>query len=470
MPRFLVELESGAETAAAQTAIASVQGVREATPTRAFGGLIVTADAGARQQIADQPGVARVYDDIQAVPQVADEQEVQDFLDRVREVRGPDEAAPLVETEPTEPSPKTDGGRVTLPELQNVEQFVEGAEPQFSGVASFREAAGIDMLHERGLTGDGVIVVVLDTGVADSQFAASRQMDGLDLTGEGDPWSPIQGHGTMSAGIAAGGPETDGASPGFAPDADVYPIKSTLSASELIQAMDDVIRLADSTSRPIVVNSSWGFTQCEGLCDHPVTSAIDTANNHPGVYHVLAAGNQGNKCGMGCSDVGISGPNSLNTGLTVAATGRNGNPESVMPYSSRGGRQASCGNQKPDLAAPVYGTVPWGSGTRNMGNGGGTSAAAPQVAGSVAALLSGQSSTPAQSAVFDSLRNTVVNFRGGDWDGCIGFGNLQAAASAEGGLPTPVASGFGGAAKVAVALAVGGAAAAAYLGKDEQAR
>lgn len=454
MPRFLVQLQPGVQSATAQATISSVRGVTEATPARTFNGLLVTADAGSKQEVADQPGVQRVYDDIQAVPQVADNDQVQDFLNRVRDIRG-EEAPPLVETEPTDPNVQTDGGSVALPELANVEQFPQDANPQFGGVPDTLSLAGADTLHERGVTGNGVIMVVLDTGVARTQVEESRRMDGADLTDDGDdPWNPYHGHGTMSAGIAAGGQQTDGASPGFAPSTDVFPIKSSLSASEIIQAQDIIVQLQEDTGRPVVVNNSWGFTQCEGLCDHPVTKSIDSASNPPGVYQVHAAGNQGDKCGQGCDETGIAGPQSLNSGIAVAATGKDGYPESIMTYSSRGGRNASCGNAKPDVSAPIFGRVPWGDSSRNIGNGGGTSAAAPQVAGTVALLLSGTDQPPAQSSVFDNIRSTAQNFRGGDWDGCVGHGNLNAAEAAEIGLRSPISA--GGFNREAAALIAGG--------------
>lgn len=99
MPRYLVELESGANAQTIQPSLMSVSGVREASPSRSFNGLLVSADAGSKQELANQAGVAAVYDDIQAVPQVADKSATRDFLQRVKEEEG-DEAPPLVETEP----------------------------------------------------------------------------------------------------------------------------------------------------------------------------------------------------------------------------------------------------------------------------------------------------------------------------------------------------------------------------------
>jgi hypothetical protein len=445
MPRFLVKLSEGTAPASAQPAVAAVQGVEDATPARSTNALVVTGDAGSKQSIAEQAGVEAVYDDIQAVPQVADMGSTKDFLDRVREKTGEENTAPLIETEPTRPRTRADGGTSLLPTLTAGEKYPDDATPQFDSVPGSVDLAGAQTLHEQGVTGNGVIMVVLDTGVSRSQFSESRRLEGRDITPDSsDPWDPYHPHGTMSAGIAAGGPSTEGASPGFAPSTEVYPIKSTLSATELIEAQDVIIELAEENDKPIVVNNSWGFTQCEGLCDHPVTDAVRNAASKPGVYQFFAAGNQGAKCGTECSDTGISGPNSVDTGLTVAATGKNGRPDSIHNYSSRGGPSPSCGTRKPDVSAPTFGIVPWGSGSKNIGNGGGTSAACPQVAGTAALLLSREGQQlPAADSLFEVLRDTAVQVDSDGWTGCSGHGNVSASGSATRSLePTVLASGF----------------------------
>lgn len=454
MPRFLVQLESGAEAASVQTTLMSTEGVTEATPSRTFNGLIVDADAGAKQRIADQPGVQRVYDDIQALPQVADQTDREEFLRKIREHRQGDDAPPLVETEPAEGngSPRTDGGSTRLPAAPQGEKFASG-EPQLSDTVGALDYTGAVSLHDDGITGNGVIIAVLDTGVEPSQFAEERRMRGADLTDSDDPWNPITGHGTMSAGIAAGGPETSGVDPGFAPDADVFPLKSTLSASELMQAQDEIINLRERTGRPVVVSNSWGFEQCEGLCDHPVTASVRESASYGGVYHVNAAGNQGRACGQDCELTGICGPQSIDGALAVGATGANGDPQNLHAYSSRGGVEASCGTRKPDVSAPVYGTFPWGEGTRDHGNTAGTSAAAPMVSGAVALLIEDSGGTPSSSAVFDAIRENASGIEPSGWNGCTGYGNLNVGESRN--LPSGgvVQSGF--AREAALVLGVG---------------
>lgn len=442
MPRFLVELDSGVSTADAQPLLASVQGVQDVTQSRAFNGFIVSSDASAKREIANQPGVAAVYDDIQAVPQVADPDAQEDFLRRVREVKGED-TPPTTETEPLtgdDDIVKTDGGaRVGLP-LTRAPAVPQDAEPEFRGLLGSLRQTNVLGQHNQGFKGDGAIVVVVDTGVCGDQIADERQMEGADLTDENDPWTDYMGHGSLAACIAAGGPETVGENVGFAPEAKVFPIKSTLSASELIQAQDIILDLVEEHGGPVVVNNSWGFPQCTGLCDHPVTKAMDSTAQEPGVFQVLAAGNQGEKCGQACDETGISGPNSLDSVMTVAATGQNGDPTALMDYSSRGGKEASCGTEKPEVAAPIFGELPWECGVRSMANSGGTSAAAPQVTG-LAAIIAAETGKP-RDVVFTSITSTADQVNGSGWDGCTGYGNIDGeravtAASGAGGFVSP---------------------------------
>nr|QBN22404.1 peptidase S8 and S53, subtilisin, kexin, sedolisin [uncultured archaeon]UVT38851.1 peptidase S8 and S53, subtilisin, kexin, sedolisin [uncultured bacterium] len=286
-----------------------------------------------------------------------------------------------------------------------------------------------------GETGAGAIAINLDTGACPDQFSAGRRMDGYNATDEEGPWSDGHGHGSYTLGIMAGDRRTQGVDKGgVAPGTDLYPVKVLNSKGEgttgmVIEALDAVIALAENNpGRPVVVNNSWGISRCSGLCGSPLTKAVSRVADVPNVYMVFAAGNMGMKCGQGCSDTGISGPNSLNNVLTVAATGRNGYPEKLHRYSSRGGEEASCGSRKPDVAAPIYGTVPWGCGARDIGNLGGTSGACPHVAGAVALATAAANGVPPASDVFDALRETA---EGKKWDGCRGHGVIDAGAAVD---------------------------------------
>lgn len=458
MPRLILELSRTATAASVQSTVSALPFVQDATAATQANAVIVSVPdvtGDVRQQLANQSGVVAVHEDLQALPQVAD-REVEDFLQRVRDLRGEQEVPPLFETEPL----RTDGG-VALPPL--TAQPEAPAEPQgaIAGIDDSLREIGVGAAHEAGLTGESVIAVTVDTGACGDSIRDDRQLDGLDLSGEGDAWTHLGPHGAYTTGIMAGDETTPGIDVGVLPGADVYPIKSTLASSELLQAQDAIVNLADRTGKPVIVNNSWGFQECEGICGHPVTTAIRSASQHPNVYQVFAAGNQGGEtgCGTACdgSTVGISGPNSLDAVITVAASGLNGVPTDLMPYSSRGSQgSVSCGSRKPEIAAPIFGQVPWGCGEKFIANGGGTSGACPQVAGAVGLMV--DANQPSFNAARRGIEQTADQFMGAGFNGCSGGGNIRADRAIE--EAPAIQAGVGSFGRVGTALIAGGLAGA----------
>lgn len=468
MPRLILSLDSGASPSSVQASALSLGNVDDAVTARQSNSVIVSVPrltSSTRRELSDLPGVTGVFEDIQGVPLVADDEEVTDFLQRVRDLRGEENLPPVVETEPTRPGdPVADGGAITLPVPQEQAGPVPEAAGPIQNATDSLDFTGARALHDQGIRGESIISVVVDTGSCGEAIRADRQLEGADLTEDADPWTPFAPHGGMTTGIMAGDETTPGIETGFLPASDVFPIKSTLAASELMQAQDIVVRLVEQNpGKTVVVNHSWGFPQCTGLCDHPVTAAV--RNGAQRTPQVIAAGNSAagvTGCGQDCngSTPGISGPNSLPELITVAAAGHNGEPGQIHDYSSRGGEgTVSCGQRKPDVSAPIFGTMPHGCDARNMGNGGGTSAACPQVAGAVGLLADARGSVSTASAG-RGLRTTASQFRpeAGDFNGCSGAGNIQVDAAVESGGSGPgVEAGIGG--RTAVALASVGVAA-----------
>jgi subtilisin family serine protease len=218
----------------------------------------------------------------------------------------------------------------------------------------------------------------------------------------GGPTAPVLdlvfdtgGHGTHVAGIAAG--NGIGKVPGFngvAPGAQLLGLKiarndfgGITTSGSVVRAIDYAIRFARARALPLVLNMSYGVgNEREGAARLDVL--IDSIlAGHPEVLFVTSAGNDG----PGLSTIGF--PGTVRSGLSVGATypgvfippdARGRPPADVLAFfSSRGGEVA-----KPDLVAPGYAfsTVPpWEVGDEFKG---GTSMAAPHVAGLGAILLS----------------------------------------------------------------------------------
>lgn len=435
MPRLILSLSPGAQTADARQQALQVANVQDAVEARQSNAVIVSVPeitSATRQELASLPNVEGVFDDLQALPQVADEEAVRDFLQRASDLRG-EELPPVIETEPTRPGePISDGGTAAVLPVETATEATAQPTGPIRSIDDSLDFIGATALHERGFRGANVVSVIVDTGACDSAIRDERQLEGTDLTGEDDPWSLAGDHGGMTSGIMVGDETTPGVDVGALPESAVYPIKTTLAASELMQAQDVIVQLAEQNpDMAIVVNNAWGFPECGGICDHPVTSAVDSAASHDRVHQVVAAGNSAagiTGCGTECdgSTPGISGPNSLDSVITVAASGRNGEPTKIHDYSSRGGPgNVACGRRKPDVSAPIFGTMPWGCSSRDMGNGGGTSAACPLVAGAVG-LLADQRRQITTVAANGGLQDTATQFQGGGFNGCSGAGNIHA--------------------------------------------
>ncbi len=205
------------------------------------------------------------------------------------------------------------------------------------------------------------------------------------------------GHGSHVAGIAAGhdmfGIE---GFDGVAPGAQLLGLKISNNArggisvtGSMVRAMNYAADFAARRALPLVLNMSFGVgNELEGSA--AIDSLInDFALKHPDVLFVISAGNDG----PGISSLGFPGSSDYAISVCALFPGVFARPpqpgvppeKDVMGWwSARGGEVG-----KPDVCAPgvAFSNVPsWQTGEEISG---GTSMAAPQVAGLAALLLSG---------------------------------------------------------------------------------
>ena len=159
-----------------------------------------------------------------------------------------------------------------------------------------------------GLTGRGVVVGVVDTGIEvghDSFAGRVNRVWDQTLNGEGvaegrygaelkGPSLPLSrdthGHGTHVAGIAAGAHELYG---GVAPEATLVIVKTDLQTAHIADAVRYVFRVARGLRRPAVVNLSLGGQDDSHDGTDSLSQVIDEAVG-PGRIVCCAAGNSGN--------------------------------------------------------------------------------------------------------------------------------------------------------------------------------
>lgn len=212
-----------------------------------------------------------------------------------------------------------------------------------------RTAIGADVAHGRGVTGEGVGVALIDTGV--NQVHALREtdiVDGPDLSFDAGHEQlrhrDLYGHGTALASIIAA--EDSGIGTGLAPDAEIVNVKvgagdGTVDVTQVIAALDWVTRYGHELETPIrVINLA--FTT-DGVQDHtidPLSQAVEAAWD-AGIVVVVAAGNDGRRSQLGNPAVN---PDILAVGsAAIRPSGR----WKVDKQSSSGDR-----TRVPDLLAP----------------------------------------------------------------------------------------------------------------------
>src|SRR4030065_110830 len=244
-----------------------------------------------------------------------------------------------------------------------------------------------------GVTGEGAVVGIIDTGVMYDHPALVNSYHGnlgggtfdhnyswFDfVNGQPEPHDPI-GHGTWGAGIVSGDDGT-GNQIGVAPGVDVIAVRAcdyACSDVDLLDALDWMLaptnlngQNPDPTKAPDVVLGMWGGGGCDPFFQ-PSLSALRAA----GILPVFAPGGSGPSCAT------IGSPAALPEALAAGATDQN---DMIASFSARG---PGCnGEIKPDLSAPGVHIR-----TRTNGPGyiitSGTSWSAAHAAGAAALVIS----------------------------------------------------------------------------------
>lgn len=280
-------------------------------------------------------------------------------------------------------------------------------EPVSVQLAESVSQVGAPHAWQDGYDGSGLRVAVLDTGVdLDHPDLAGQVVQERNFTADSSA-SDGHGHGTHVAGTVAGtGAASDGAYRGVAPGADILSGK-VLDSSGNGQTSWVLAGMEWAAAHADVVNMSLGAGPTDGL--DPVSLALNALSEQHGTLFVVSAGNSGP------TERSVTSPGSADAALTVGSVDKTG---ALARSSSRGPRFGDWGI-KPEVTAPGVGIVaPRAQGTA-MGapvnddytSAGGTSMAAPHVAGAAAILLQHDPTlTPEQ---LKSLLVTAANPRDG---------------------------------------------------------
>jgi serine protease AprX len=221
-------------------------------------------------------------------------------------------------------------------------------------------------LWNDGVTGAGVTVAVLDTGIyaahPDLQGpSGSRVIHCEDFTKEAGTPADCQdtfGHGTFMAGLIAGnGASSNGKYQGVAPEANLVSIKASgfdgsTDASKIVAGIQWAVAHRDMYGIR-VLNLSLGSDSNQDYRFSPLNYAVERAWN-AGITVVVSGGNSG----PGAQTVMKPGDDPYV--ITVGASNDQGSmaigDDAVPLFSSRGPTRAN-GLAKPDVVAPGVHTV-----------------------------------------------------------------------------------------------------------------
>jgi serine protease AprX len=298
-------------------------------------------------------------------------------------------------------------------------------------------AIGATKLWDQGITGKGVDIAVIDTGVApvEGLSAPGKVVYGPDLSWESQAdnlrYLDTYGHGTHMAGIIAGR-DTDARAPyspgeefvGVAPDARIVSLKvadaqGLTDVTQVIAAIDWVIRHRRDAGLNIrVINLSFGTDGTQTYLLDPLSFAVERAW-HKGIVVVVSAGN------TGFGDPRLNNPAFNPYVIAVGASdtrGTSSTNDDVVPQWSTAGNFL----RNPDVVAPGTSLIslrdpgsyvdqqyPGGRVGHRFFKGSGTSQAAAVVSGAVALLLQNRPSL-SPNQVKKALTATATRLRSAD--------------------------------------------------------
>ncbi len=273
--------------------------------------------------------------------------------------------------------------------------------------------------REKGLSGKGVLVGVIDSGLNTDHLDLNRQNipygyncamvwtpngDGTESPSwpeNADDVTDLGGHGTMVSGIIAAQTNNNLGVAGIASGASVLPIKVT-DADGHIYLNDVFIALQVAIVEECdVINISLGDTLTDTVAGKPVVNEaalstlqyfIDEALN-AGIVVVAAAGNDGTDAASatvtnypaGCTGVISVSSVTQNADGSIAPANSSCKNNSVFISAPGGGKATLNGTVTTPASTPVVTSLSKSSIT-GLSSGSGTSFAAPQVAAAVALI------------------------------------------------------------------------------------
>ena len=239
-----------------------------------------------------------------------------------------------------------------------------------------------DAVTDDYITGNGITVAVVDDGMHHQHEDLHENVDASknhDYTGGNDIYTPGETHGTAVAGIIAARDNSTGMR-GVAPRATIYGYNYLVEQSDANEA-NAMSRNADTTA---VSNNSWGPgdygapAHATSMWERAVSDGITSGYGGKGVFYVWAAGN-------GAEEGDYSTLDEYSNYYAVTSVCAVNYDDKRTSYSEAGANLWVCAPSS-DRTKKMPGIATTDNSNRYRDDFGGTSAAAPTIAG-VAALI-----------------------------------------------------------------------------------
>lgn len=297
-------------------------------------------------------------------------------------------------------------------------------QPRGTGVSWNVSLIRANALWAEGITGSGVCVGIIDTGVdATHPDLAGKMVPGgwFDaVNGRTAPYDDY-GHGTHVTGTICGG-AASGTAIGVAPgvrflSAKALDASNRFTGSDVLAAgqwMADPNGDGDPSDAPEIISCSWMYDSQTTTTYHSMLQLWRAE----GIWPVFAGGNSGPDA------FSIGNPGSDPLAISVGATT---STDGIADFSSRGPAPAFApydGVLKPDVCAPgvlILSSIPGGK----YGSWSGTSMATPHVAGALALLRQAMPGLSFDDA-YQRLTTAAIDFGAPGPDTAYGNGRLDA--------------------------------------------
>ena len=279
--------------------------------------------------------------------------------------------------------------------------------PDDSAKSWHYQAIGADYPAAAGLTGKGVRIGVVDSGVylAHPDLVEANIENGWNYADKNSDVSDTVGHGTFISGLLVAQPDNASGICGLCPGATVVPLKAFTAHTGFLADALCAVEAAWSEYHCDIIHMSFGILYAEMSEEHRQLMEITIATASEHALLVAAAGN-----GNGTD---AYYPAACENVLSVAAVSKD-----LTRWSN--GVSGSQYNETVDLAAPGAGLTSLST-TGGLKTGSGTSYAAPLVSGAAALLLEREPDL-APAAVTRRLLDTAVDLGAPGRDDQFGAG------------------------------------------------